>query len=290
MTATLPPVARAKLAELERLANDALALVNSAQSEVTRLRETIPGLLNWRDTTDPETAEGKIRQIALDECEDAINRNSALAAERRGRAATHRQVVLQIREWLGQLPASTQFAAVTIKPDLREGESVASAVNRVRADMSVCVRELTAMLTAPYPLPELLAQAQDRVNDLAGRGRPQVKVIGGRVTINTTPEGAWPLSYDAVAAVAAWANRDAILAAFSREIENMPRIGEAIGAEERARREARLRAELLALEYAEEAIIESGLATGADLSRRPDASPAAVLGVNVLGASAARAA
>jgi hypothetical protein len=88
-------------------------------------------------------------------------------------------------------------------------------------------------------------------------------------------------STDDALALAAWLDPEAVLAALTRELEQMPRPIDPMSASERLQKVAELEKTLASLELHEEALIQHAAGDGLDVLRRPDASPACVLGVAI---------
>jgi hypothetical protein len=88
----------------------------------------------------------------------------------------------------------------------------------------------------------------------------------------------WPGIPKLVAGVAAWLEPDRFAQRLEDEIDAMPDAPLALSKTAQAKRLAELSDELDGLERKEEALVASAALAGQDILRRPDASPAAVLG------------
>jgi hypothetical protein len=162
---------------------------------------------------------------------------------------------------------------VVVKP--KRGETIVAAVERVRQQIADLTSQLDDLRAAPLTRTELRKRAAALVDELAERGRPIAHVERGefsvqwRRTLSAIP-GMTPT--DAVALLA-WIDPDTLVARLMGEIPDAP----GVSAAERERREPELEAQILALERVEEALIEKTT----EVARRPNANPAAILGVMV---------
>jgi hypothetical protein len=92
------------------------------------------------------------------------------------------------------------------------------------------------------------------------------------------------------AGLAAWTDRAKFTAALEALVDELPDQG-ALATVEQQKRLAALEAELLALGHLEESIVTAAYERGVDLApRRPNASPACVLGLKIVAAKKALAA
>jgi len=241
--------------------------MDDAKPEVIALRERIAALTLEYD-----------RAIA--------ERNAMKAVAEAARHLVHRAENF-IRSAQSLDPADDERALV------KRGETHADALLRVRAFVEELRDRIEAALDAPLPAAEAIAVATAAIDKLAARGRPDVSktidegkdpefVMDG----STFRAGAGNLvafngdrvQFDALALLA-WATRDQMVAALEKEIREKSRDGDALSASEREATIAQLRAELLAAERQEEAVITAAAAIGHQLDRRRDADIRAVLGL-----------
>ena len=196
--------------------------------------------------------------------------------------------------------------AGSVDPDLRPGETPEQAVARIRARLVEIERERAAVQRAPVDAETAKARAKELVESLAARPniegllRPNadddfLPQLGARSLpvlldaysrLNPTPADArvgHVSLADAtnVLGLIAWAAPGLILDAMFAEIDRRAS-GNGLSDEERAKRLAALDKEQLQAERAEEAVITLAAEHNVEIMRRPDASPLAVLGVEVV--------
>lgn len=134
------------------------------------------------------------------------------------------------------------------------------------------------------PVDELRTQAAEYVAELAELGRPRLIFGHGRklnASFNALVEGAYAPKLN-IGAALAWYDADGFLKRLIEEIEAQPAKSEVVlSAKDRDAKLAALDAELLVLEFEEEACIVANEEEGPVLSRRLEADARAVLGVLV---------
>jgi hypothetical protein len=160
---------------------------------------------------------------------------------------------------------------------LRDNETPADALHRVRAEIERLRKELQALAAAALPIGEMRERAQRWVTELAAAGRPVLRTSAGQFSIEWHP-GAFggPMAPAGVAVLAAL-NPDGLLALIETEIGKIG--GTGLSSRERPGREKELKGKLLSLERDEEVLIEMAIAAGFDVTRRPQAAPEAILGI-----------
>ena len=189
----------------------------------------------------------------------------------------------RLRHFLQELGNVTLEDARTKLPKLARGETLGTAVKRIRLKIGTLSSERSRVAACGLPMEDLKKQAEQHVADLAERGRPKLHFGHDRklnVNFTATVDTAFATKQD-VGAPLAWLNAPAFLQRLVEEIEALPKPALALSAKERADRLAALDAELLILEFEEEACIEASEVEGPVLSRKADADPRAVLGVIV---------
>jgi hypothetical protein len=264
----MPAIATRKLGVLERAVTDSEALVRSTMSAVEAAQTRRADFENLAETQ-PSKAEAAEREIAA--LEEEIERLRETMIARQARAATERQVLTQCQGWLQRAVSIEIAPTVSAAPD--KGETIADAIKRVREQIGELTAELYDLRAAPLTRTELRKRAAALVDELSERGRPVVMTERGefdvrwRRTLSAVP-GMLPTD---VAAMFAWYDPDTLVERLLGEIPD----AEGVSAAERERREPQLEAQILELERVEEALIEQT----SEVARRPDANPAAILGV-----------
>jgi hypothetical protein len=261
----LPAPAKAKLA--------ALQITRMSSEDAARaIQGRLAGFGSIRDRGDQELVD-------------------RLAAEANRLAARHRELSAighKINQWLMELRGVVLESAPAIAVKLKDGETLVEAIDGARQEIAATVAKLQLVKRSPLPLEDRKQKAAEYVAALGRQARP---VIG----FGTADQFMLRFKDDVVAstsdvlALACWIQPEAVLDALIRDIEALPMPGDLrpLPAHERLAATRELEAQLMALERKEESLIERAAGEGVEVLRRPDASPAAVLGV-VIAAKAAR--
>jgi hypothetical protein len=156
----------------------------------------------------------------------------------------------------------------------------------LRGQIARLQSDIHQVAAAGRPVAVTLPHVAEQLDHLAepyrkGIARAAVEVLAARGSVSL--HSAFNLSYAApefaVGAIAALL-RDRILADLEKEIESIAdRMPPSMTDEQQRAEGRRLRNELRALEREEEALIVAEEARGNHIERRPDADPAAVLGI-----------
>jgi hypothetical protein len=188
----------------------------------------------------------------------------------------------QIRHWTTKIGANRGTEDIQLpKIKLAKGETHADVVNRVRDEIAKTLKERLDVQQAGLPIEEMRAQVRKFVSEQARKGRPrvlashdgfQVQYDDGR---GFTPGGDW-------GAILCWLIEERMTEELDRIIEAMPAPALAVTPSEKAERLSTIKGKLLELERQEEAIIDAAEKDGQDIPRRPNADPAAILGVVIV--------
>lgn len=292
----LPPTAAAKLARLEAAADDLQAAIlalserrTAARLHVQELRqvlrraEEIVGHTR-RGTAGPGWAEGGEPNglvVTRRDLADAEAEFAALNDRYNGLLARRSPIATRCREWLAQ----QRGALVMIEPveiETAAGADLVALVEEARQERLRLLADRRAVRDAPITGAEAKAALTAQVDRLAERGRPDILGVaeqGGQLGFRMLP-GDFTGIPDSISLIA-WACRDQLLAKLSAELDDVIDDAAALGAEERAERLAEIAAQLADAERREEGLIELAGVRGITIPRRPDADPAAVLGVVV---------
>ena len=254
----LPPSVKRKVADFEQAIDDAVALVESAKAAISVADRRKAELMNRRDASPYEGADDDI--AALD---DEMDRLRKMLRARVLKRDNDQQVFSQLRGWLARQSATFETVPAPERPD--------ATVEWVRREIAELKMALQVLRAAPLPAAELRAKAREYIDALAQRGRPTLRTEAGAFQIAWRREGSTipAMTPEDVAATLAWLHHDALLAAVEREIGDTA----GVGAVDRVSQEAALLASILEAERVEEGLIT------ADVARRPDASPLAILGI-----------
>lgn len=267
----LPASARRKIADIEQAIADRQALTRSTVAAVDEAQRHLGDLMTRRGASPSDALDAEIVEAEAD-----IERLRGIQIERQARVANDRQVIAQLRGWLGNVGSTPLSVAPPVRMKLGKGEGVAAAVERIRGEIAALKDELSALQRAPLPAAELKQRAKALVDELAARGRPVINTDRGQFDVQFRREGATVpgMTPHDTAALLAWLNPQALLKRLEDEIGDAKGIGTA----ERERRTIETRARIIDLERMEEALIEQA----PDIARRTDASPSAILGVQLL--------
>lgn len=301
----LPPEACSKLLELRQAARDAHLTLMGMSDEINELRtQRQQAEVRIRQLTlgaglggfqlDPSDPRVVAEQAKADRLATEIGRLSAISDARSARRQELQRLVSSLDAWLSRQGGRELVAYVGPAPKLGRGETASDAVERCRRRLRELRADLARIEAAPIPSSVAKEKARAEVMRLAAQGRPNVAAMveaGQKIEwpLARTDVSAWregrpdpnvPLvrAVDPVA-LAAWLDPDALLAALEREIDELADDEAALSDEARAAKRTEILADLLAVERDEEAFILQAAASGAEILRRPDADPRAVLGL-----------
>lgn len=264
----LPAKAQSKFTRLldaEQTAQDLVGATMRRLSDATRAMSTAP-----------ESVHPKI-EADIARYEDNLH---LAQARHRGLADLNARLRYFLQEELGNVALED---ASTKQPKLEKGETLGTAVKRIRLRIEALTSERGRVAGCGLPFAEIKKQAAEYVAELAERGRPKLLFGHGRkfnVNFTATVETAFATKQD-VGAPLAWLDASAFLRRLIEEIEAQPRPPLTLSAKDRTDKLAALDAELLVLEFEEEACIEASEVEGPILHRRNDADPRAILGLVV---------
>lgn len=256
----LPPAAAAKF---RGFTDD----FRAAQAAADAARERLDALSRPLGALRTAVADAERRDVAPNP--DTLAELSRLTREEEHRLETLRRhqadatrlapIINGVERWLGSLPAGAVIADATA-PEVKKG----ATLQLLRADIEALVSDIEALAAAPPTRSEQEATLKAEIARLGTAGRPVLRRGGG---LKVTP-GVSPL------AVACWLDPEAVFARLAEE--GAIREGGTLSAQEKAAQLADLRTRLLKAERVEEALVvkEGG-------TRRRDADPRAVLGVEV---------
>lgn len=305
----LPPAAVAKLQAMQDAGEEARAVYTTATDRLRRANETAN---QWRREVTTLRRQKRAyvtpigggepapsaplmqaeRELAAAEAE--VARHLARQGEANEASEGPRACLHQLQRWLDKqrgraLPA---FTGTVGAPVQRRGETLAQAVERVRGEIAERRADLHRIASAPLTSAEAKAAIRREVEALAEAGAPDVgRVLEGqpirwpsfrelRHLGSNGPiygESGDPQAVDA-RALMAWLMKGLLLTRLEAEVDAIADDKAALSTVQRRTEDARVRAELLALERAEEALIEDA-PPELRIWRRAEADPRAVLGL-----------
>ena len=192
---------------------------------------------------------------------------------------------------------SLTMAREAPEPALKKGELAPDALARTRGKIEELHLDLKMIEAAPFPSSVVKSRMRAQIQALAASGEPDVMAAiegGGQIEFRraffipqlvkgTDGKVAGSVDFGAqidTAGLVAWLHKDALIAALEREIDANADDASALDNSTRKKKSERAKAEILAAEREEEALVEICHAHGHMVPRRDHADPRAVLGVN----------
>jgi hypothetical protein len=277
--AELTPKASRKLAALLQTAQDAEGAAAALRPKRAKLEEAV-ALAERRARAYPE--DDAAAQIAEDLARELV----ALTDEQERRRERYEKDMIvynRAREWANLLPYRAVLTDVAApKP---EGDLA------FLRDQIAKLKEVRGMVSQAIPLADELATiVKQYVERIAADYRPRLTMTtgGGLLAdfayVNVVGNPLAPFG------VLCWVARDLVTARLTAEVAAQIGAGTGTMTAEQRGQWMQQSAELMdAAERTEEALVEAALASGVDVARRYDASPAAVLGVVLSNMAAAAA-
>jgi hypothetical protein len=254
VSVSLPAAAEAKLGELELTRDGAYDAARAAAGRLNNL---------------PRDADQQMRDRLTSERDRHNHRHAQIS-----------QLVHRLNQWLMELRGVALVSTSPVDVALEPNETLSTAIVNVRAEIARLRQHLAAVRTAPLPIEDQEQLAEAYVVRALAAARPTVAVVGDQMRV--TFRDSVVAGTDDVLALLCWCCPEQVWKALTRSIREQPVRADAMSAEERTRRVTELEAQLSALEHREEALVLRAAGDGLEVLRRPDASPAAVLGVVVV--------
>jgi hypothetical protein len=283
----LPPIARRKFEALQALVRDAGALVKSSLEREHLLELRLFDLQRRLRLLNPKIDADLIKDLGREHAE--IRAEVHRARDERMARNSVRGNADQI---ISQLKCNFLAADNVIGPwgvhayegrvQLRDGESLPDAIQRVRSELQRTQGQLAAVKAAPPARAEVEAALVAEINRWAAEGAPKISLDGGKVSIAWPDVQLYALPGSELSAPSGSASK---LICFLFRAEMLKRVTasvaniDGITAAERKQQVAELEVRLARQEHEEEQLIEMALAAGVECHRRPAASPYALLGI-----------
>jgi len=203
------------------------------------------------------------------------------------------RIVTVVRSYLMQLPITVEFedhrSGIRL-PEVADSEAVEDAVSTCRDEIEELTQERSRVASSVLPIPDLYLAVDAHVQHLAARGRPNVTVHQDRLVVNHTEDGSFGGRGNARAdalAVHAWLDPKAMTKALQDQIDQTREQEEKRGlmvlsVADRTAHLARIDTRILQLERMEEAFIEIAEGMNFMIERRDQASPLAILGIELI--------
>lgn len=287
----LPNEARAKLMLLRDEATDFQYRAKGVHEARSSARDYVKQLENQIAVMSGKRARTEIAAIesALAEARKSLAAKEKAAAEASELATQAAQVVNVIHDFIERSTSLQMFNGSIKKP---AGDLI-GGVERCRERIKELQAQLAKAEAAPIPSAEAKKRMQEQIAGIAISGQPDVfgliesgqSVDFPRTSLYsnvTTTDGhtgrATGNAFDALAFLC-WAFQDQIVKAIGAEIDRRSNDTEALSTEQRQHSVTQLKAEILAIERQEEAVITAASERGAKIIRRVEADPRAVLGL-----------
>jgi uncharacterized phage infection (PIP) family protein YhgE len=282
---SLPPQAQEKFRALSLAANDAGALAQSTLGSLDALQTRMGEAQNAADS-----ASDDIRREQATKTVESLKRQAEVLTEvfqrRQAEHAAAMQIVNQVEFWLGKLPPETRIEMVEPGPPpvLRDGETIAQAVERIRAELAEVEKNLHATRQRPLPAEDLRIMAARHIAGRAAKGRPKLWCQHDRLRVEFTNPNAWnPGDVDAFTNLLCWYDAEGMVERLCAEVDQQIKGGDdALSGPERERLISQLTARRYRAEADEESLIEMAALQGLNIPRRMNASPPAILRVKVV--------
>lgn len=282
----LPGPAQNKLTTIRLRAADAKALQASGSRSIAGLRQqeqhhmsTLARLKSGGqyDNTKRDIAEA---EAALSAVQAEIASLLTMIGDRDRRLRNEVDTLQRLEAWAERTNSRKFRPVAPVKPDLG-GATIVEALASVRGKISDAQADWNRIKAASLPAADLKAAVRAQVATLATP--PTIRNRSGDVAVD------WPgqipggeLQYQRTGlGFLAWLAGDQIVARLEAEIDATTDEQRTVSAEAKAAADTEFPAIILAHERVEEALIEMATAAGLDVLRRPDASPLAVLGIEL---------
>jgi len=240
VTVTLPAAAQARLQELQLAREAALDAARGANARLNAL---------------PRAADQQMRDRLTSERDKHNYKHNQLS-----------QLLSRVQQWLVELSGVTLAPAPPVSVALQDGETLSAALAAVRSEIAALRQHLVAVKSAPLPLEDQEQIIEQYIVRQLSAARPAVAVVRDdqlRVSFRDSVVG----STDDVLALLCWCAPEQVYKALTRAIREQPVRADAMPANERLRRTAKLETELSELEQREEALIMRAAGAGPIHSR-----------------------
>lgn len=266
MNKRLPPKAYARAMGLLEAEQQALSLSTSTSQRISEAQRTL--------ALNPNGPQADDIRLEIEHLEAARVRYQDQYRQRANLRA-------QVEHYLSKLSADASLAdAKVVKAKTKDGETLLQAVKRVRGQIAELTSEQSAVKQAGLPIGEMKALAKNWIAERAASARPTITASHDRFDVNFVDPTAFTSRVDPIGALC-WFDPERMKASLFEQIDSMPKSKLALSPTEKAERLQELQDTLFNLERQEEAFIVAAEEVGQIVPRRPNASPAAILGLIV---------
>lgn len=309
----LPELAAERLHRLRQERDEAAVLARAAfeqwqelHTEVQRRRNRISqlraprgvgkGLTESGYNLDDDDPRVTVERAALTKQEAELARLKRSEEEHGARRRSLASLVNAAETWIKAAPTGMTIAMhPPIEPQLKKGESIADAVERLRHRGRELQADLDRVAASPWPSSLAREHMRRQITGLAEGGRPAVhhlvdfneavvfatRTVPVRI-LNSAPEAIGFGEVPDVLSLLAWLHQDVLIAALDREIDTAADDAHALDTDQRRQAEAEILADRLAVEREEAELCWRQAVDGGPTMLRPDLDPQAMLGVKLV--------
>lgn len=264
---TLPPKAAKNFMALRIEAEDTEALLSSSMKRIASLRNALK-------FNSPEAAN----------IEHEVARLEGNAADYQSKYNAMVQLITQITTaWPPTLKPDMVLADIEKQVEFvpRDNEPVIAAVTRLRSEIVALDNKLRRTNRAEPTRIEKKEAAKHWLDDLAKRTQPKITANKhGKFAVDFSDASSFTTKFD-VSAALAYLDSEKFLKKLYAAIDAAPEPELALTAKDKAARVAEIRAQMLELEFQEQAAIDFAAREGISITRRPFANILAVLGLTL---------
>lgn len=264
----LPRAVELKLAELRQAMTDSQTLAQNMAAKVRTLSDTLADPRLTPETRDSIRAEVEIAEQIRDE---------------RVEQAHHIKSIHQLTKgFLNMVKPGTEIRAVP-GPVPKAGSDPVRRVAVIRDEIAALKRARAEVGDSPLSREELVARAKEHVLARAAQGVPYGlhTVIPGEPRLRSDRGRSFKNEVEALFSFMCWFRQSDVVEKLTADIDAALEGKDTLTSVERNARLAELDVEILTAERDEEATICAALAQGHNVTRRRDADPRAVLGLEV---------
>ncbi|RXG89241.1 hypothetical protein [Bradyrhizobium zhanjiangense] len=237
-----------------------------------------------------------VERAALTKQDAELARLKRLEEQHGARRRVLAALVNAAETWIKTASASMKIAMYPVEPSqLKKGESIADAVERLRRRGRELQADLDRVRAAPWPSALARERMRAQIASMAEAGRPlahhlvdhgepvafATRSIPARV-LNVAPEAIAFSEIPDTLALLAWLHQDELIRRLDAEIDTTADDANALDADQRRHAEAEILADRLSIEREEAELCWQQATDGGPISLRLDLAPEALLGVTLI--------
>jgi hypothetical protein len=240
-----------------------------------------------------DSQRGCASRLGMLPAEGADHLRARLTEDMARHAERHRALALTVsrcNQFVFELkiPANTELAMAPVEPiKLKPGETVSAAIRATREEIKSLQQKLAAVKSASLPVADQIRLAERYVAETALVARPQLAIVRDQWQVVFRDDVA--VGKSDLFNLLCWFAPSSALAVLKKQIEAAGPPVNPLTREAKEREIGTISNDLLAAARKEEYLIERAGQEGQEVARRGDASPWAVLGVQIISKEAAAA-